>query len=125
MRKWLAALILAMGVLVIPTPSEAAPDSVGSSDSVEAVEAVESPDVPAHNSGNIYANWACGGTRPSTHYTVVIHTHPEAFVGNPPSLLVVCQMEYPAICRGASWTAYLLPDGTPFGPLNGYHYYDC
>jgi hypothetical protein len=73
---------------------------------------------------NPYASWACGGTRPTAQFNVAVHAHPEEYVGNPPSLLVTCEWRYPQISKGAVWAAYLLPDGTPFGPLNGYHYYD-
>ena len=69
---------------------------------------------------NNYATLACAGTMTAQQGTL-IDAHPEAFVGNPPSLLVTCVSYYAPLARTCFWSAYLLPDGTPFGPLNGYH----
>lgn len=82
------------------------------------------PPSALHNP-NPYAAWACGGTRPRGDMRL-LHAHPESYVydqaGNP-VLISTCVAIHDPTGQVAGWSTYLLYDGTPFGPINGYHWY--
>lgn len=85
-----------------------------------AIVGLQSSPAAAHNPNN-YAAWACGGTRPDYNWTLA-HSHPVTLTSE--YLLAYCAATLSvnnalAFCE---WEAYLLADGTPFGPLNGW---DC
>ena len=85
-----------------------------------AIVGLQSSPAAAHNP-NPYAAWACGGTRPDANYTLA-HSHPVTLTTE--YLLAHCEAWYEVnnALVFCDWDAYLLADGTPFGPLNGY---DC